>query len=1131
MVASSLIKKACQILSGRPSLVATDGDYTEVEFRVGRTENNAFKSDIKESDWDVLFQTFFVGKKAAHTASIDVQFHKRLRSDVLKAMDISPNQYNKIIRGGHKMKQSNKKPSNVKLLKTFITSKKNKTITPEMKNFSSWINDDNKTVEKNLKDIFDSDNTNTITTYTIKRNMENTTVDNIRLSHNLERDVPQDVLYQYKAHMDHYHNARVFRFKNRFSRSVEGWVRIDFTVVRMFTSEPSEQGFTFTNVGNTEYSVELEITNWNALMISDVEMKRRKNILGKLLMQLNSVNFKSDFVFDLKPWDATTLKKSDLYVLKTADYTVTDKADGVRCHMIAYGDKIHFINPNTKKKIIEPVANVNNLPVVVFDGEFLVEHSRFLIFDALIDTDRVNKKYWNDLRSLNLYNRLRRVLLYKDMFKGLKIKKKGKLVDLEIKMKRFYNIRAPTGGHEDIFDVAAKLWENKMKIFDYNLDGLIFTPIYAAYGDRSDKYKLFKWKPDLTIDVRVSYDQRYDFTVFHCLGTKETKARWSPVQLQWWKNQIDPEKWNELRDRGLLDQRKKILPNPMRINNDDKLVEEIMKSKKNLGVRDDYFNNKTKKMNKGYLLGHYGHPDIYAKNLDRMIIPKYDIIEYVYSPIIKNWFPLRFRTLDKPRPNGYRTISNNISAYLDNPTIEDFKQYSGQLHHNNIVDLYNNQNLIAGNIKRNKWRNYNNYCKTIMHEIARDSNEDGDHMHLDLGCGRLGDLNKWINNDYTHVVAVDKSAKNIKEAIVRLVKKGYIRIVDPTTKVCNGYMKKMEDGEKIYVMPIVGDCSAGIFNYDRMFNVDVLKANNEEALTLIQHSKEMLDVLRTRFINADNWRGFDTIGCNFSIHYFFGEKSDDEKVWRPTDLIKNFVENNIKKLLSPNGIVFGSFIDGDKLTQKMDVWSSPNDTIMYSYNKIFVNEGNVNQKNVHPFSWTENFNKIDTMVIYNEVWGGEASEPIITRNHLDKVFKSFQLERSKEHRLVNANFDDFYDLYMKHGRKNVQKDMQDPLSGVEKKENETNEDYAKRLKDIEDERVLKRTALSKTDRSLVNINSTFAYEFKAVEHNVIPTIPEDNALMSIPEQSVAAQINTQPATGIYQRPVVFVSGGMLDQES
>ena len=220
-----------------------------------------------------------------------------------------------------------------------------------------------------------------------------------------------------------------------------------------------------------------------------------------------------------------TMEKKDLPYLKKYEYTVTDKADGERLFLIFFNKMIYYYNPKTQEISYE-TENPTTLEDTVIDGEYLEKTNEFLAFDLLM----VNYK---DKRDRYLTERLKSLEeISKKYFPLIK--------DTTLKMKKFYT--------EDIFDNAKKIWEERKQRFDYNLDGLIFTPIKQIYTSDKQEVPVLKWKEALSIDVRVEYNNKENFTYFHH-GSKGLQSK--PWGMKPHRNLLNDEQYQEQFDKDI----------------------------------------------------------------------------------------------------------------------------------------------------------------------------------------------------------------------------------------------------------------------------------------------------------------------------------------------------------------------------------------------------------------------------------------------------------------------------------------------------------------------------------------------------------------------------------------------------
>lgn len=187
----------------------------------------------------------------------------------------------------------------------------------------------------------------------------------------------------------------------------------------------------------------------------------------------------------------------------------------------------------------------------------------------------------------------------------------------------------------NIFTNAYKIWNNRTKLFPYNLDGLIFTPIRGTY---LSNLPIYKWKNKHSIDVRILYNSQFNFTEFHPFAIEYKKRGSDKVINSYIDNKT-----------GMIYHRQRMNINnlnPDKIQSYKKL--NLISSRGDLGIY-------------GKLKG--------AENLRNMV----DIVEVEYDYDINKWVFLRTRP-DKQNPNAYKTILSVLEAISNNITIESLSK-------------------------------------------------------------------------------------------------------------------------------------------------------------------------------------------------------------------------------------------------------------------------------------------------------------------------------------------------------------------------------------------------------------------------------------------------------------------------
>lgn len=777
-------------------------------------------------------------------------------------------------------------------------------------NINDYNPDKNKTYEK--------------VEYMSKEKKNQNQKDYIRITHSLEKDLTDFVLNHKNSNSVHQGNKPfdIIRMKNRYVFDLDDNFKLDMTLVKTYTP-----GHLKLKQKEVEYIVELELKQVgdNDEMISNLK-KNINNIQGSYFDQL-------EYLMNLKPMNPQTLAKSDLVFLKKYKYSVTDKADGERTFLVFLKDEIKLINPKTKVQIAS-YENKTGLFNTILDGEYLEKTNEFLGFDILF-YGSPNKGY-RDVRENDLEKRLQfleRVINF--------YVRKQKDLPLLIKMKKFYF---------NIFDDAKQIWENRDKLFNYELDGLIFTPIKQSYTDSlSDIQKpVFKWKPKLSIDVRVEYNNREGFTYFHYNNKQGSTWNYRPrgIDQNLYKNIIN----KDIKHGRWQTTDQKIIQNLKEYN-----IGYVTKSKTGKDI---------------IYLGFEGYPNDYS-NINR-INTKYDIVEYEYDFKLNRWVAIRLRTFDKEDPNAYMTIKNIVEVILNYISLDDIVDLK-DMSIENIGLLYD---FTKDNIKRKNWRIFNNFVKLKLYtDVTKKINVN---YHLELACGKGGDLQKLEKNGYKNILAIDSSKNELYEKKgyeERLLRFGYVKE--------NYYYKK---GDIKFTL-IHGDISKSI----KDFECGLSDSENEKLQKYFEDLPE-------------DWKGFDSISIMFSIHYLFGKFNGDDKPW---DSDKNQLEglmNNLK-LLRKGGIIFGTYLNGFNMNKKvMDFFH--NGDLMYRIDHLHENK-----KEIKTYNDIWKNKKFDTILIENEVWGKDIKipEPKIDKNILNLSMNHFGLNSL----LIDNSFEQYYNDFIK----------------------------------------------------------------------------------------------------------------------
>ena len=618
------------------------------------------------------------------------------------------------------------------------------------------------------------------------------------------------------------------------------------------------------------------------------------------------------------------------------NYTVTDKADGDRHLMYINNEgKIYLINTIMNVIFTGAKTLVKESFNSLLDGE-LIYHDKagkFINLYAAFDIYYLNEK---DVRSLTfmlsktdndmeksryaLLNRLiqnlditsilepneklvEKPIEKKSGFKSFsdKIKKRVVSSPIRISCKRFYPENPET---DNIFSACDKIiTKQKNGLFEYETDGLIFTPAFMGVG--ADKVGVagplskitwdysFKWKPPQynTIDFLVT-------TMKTPSGGDVTKNIFEDGTSANSVVQISQYKIIELRCTFI--EKKHGFINPCQDIIDDKLPE--------------YTNQEDKSSNDAKPMIFYPtnpyDPDAGICNImlrkdnnntlqmfteEDEIFDDNTIVEFSYNFDREkgwNWVPLRVR-YDKTAEmlqgiknfgNAYHVANSNWQS-IHNPISEDMICSGANIPETSIdEDIYYNK--PSGEMKTEALKNFHNlYVKKML--IKSVSKKD--NTLIDYACGKAGDLSKWIAAKLSFVFGIDISKDNLENRL---------------DGACARYLKARKQNKHMPYALFVNGNSA--------FNIKNGSAMRDDKAALITKAifgkgtekSELIGkgIARQYGVGAE---GFDISSCQFALHYFF----------KNPETLQGFLKN-LAECTKLGGYFIGTAYDG-KLIYKL----------------------------------------------------------------------------------------------------------------------------------------------------------------------------------------------------------------------
>ena len=563
------------------------------------------------------------------------------------------------------------------------------------------------------------------------------------------------------------------------------------------------------------------------------------------------------------------------------NYTVTEKADGMRKLMYISGDgKIYLIDTNMNVQFTGAVTKDVDLMHSILDGEHILHNKKgdFINLYAAFDVYIVNKKdvrsnafippYSDDKDVAIILTKYRLPVLISIM-KNLNAKS---VINDSISPMRFTNKQFKADNpDQSIFQCCdAILYQEKQGLYEYEIDGLIFTP--ANYGVGSDRegdsgplFKTtwdysFKWKPAKynTIDFLVSTKKEQagtnDFigNVFQ----EGTNAN-SYEQLSQYKTLILRVGFDE-KKHGYINPCGDVINDKLPSLNEDRDNAETYKplpfyptnpydadaSICNVMLESDLTGNKT-------LITEEGE-----------VFDDETIVEFRYDLTREKkwrWVPLRVRydkTAEYKRGfkqygNAYHVANNNWHS-IHNPITEEMIR-TGLNIPDELGDDDVYYNRVSGTSNTEGLRDFHNLFVKRM--LINSVSKRGDTL-IDYAVGKGGDFPKWIFAKLSFVFGIDVAKGNIEN-----------RIDGACARYLN-YHKKFK------VMP-----SALFVNVTSSSNIRDGEAIYTEKSKMITKAifgegpkdkeKLGLGVYKQYGKAAD---GFNISSCQFALHYFFENK-------------------------------------------------------------------------------------------------------------------------------------------------------------------------------------------------------------------------------------------------------------------
>ncbi len=796
--------------------------------------------------------------------------------------------------------------------------------------------------------------------------------------------------------------SKMYRYINRISYTHPDYpLIIDFSIVKVkqANNNKSIQESDLFNVPEV-YEIEIELDNEKCLNggfnPDDLYSKVQKVITNVLcgiqntfypIKQSERTAILDDYTTLMKMKysqfcgpSSLTLQLEHLYKENIdnilTNYTVTDKADGIR--------KLLYITSTGKMFFITTNLEVQYCGLSITNPE---------IFDTLIDGEHIlydkNENFINVYAAFDCYVVKEESKVDLPLFKTNKDSAEGRYMELKkvvqtirtsssnpnlltVVCKKFNVVNEKTTIFEECNNLFKSIKHDEK--YNYNTDGLIFTPTNLAVGSKSPGdaappaqkmtwSKSFKWKPPEynTIDFLVTYPRDNANTYY--IENGETK-KYKIINLR----------------VGFSNKRHGHL-NPFKDVIDGKFKKD--------GNDEDYspalfyptnpYDSETHICHIPLIIDEYGNEQLFTENNE--IFSDNMIVEFKYmkaSEKYKGWVPLKVRydkTLDlrtsgKNFGNAYHVANSNWHS-IHRPVTEDILT-SGILLKPEDEDIYYNK------YKKSKttsgMRYFHNKIKAFLIEYA--SSFESTTL-LDMAVGKGGDIRKWYYNEkITFVLGIDISKDNIENKI---------------DGACKRYIEEQKSKpSKIQAIFLTGDLSKNIKNGEAYNNTQTIAISDG---IFGKGSKNIDAIGKVAFENYGTAaKGFNVVSCQFALHYFFKDKAT----------FKNFMINLVE-CTALNGLFIGTCYDGKTvfdLIKKENYTSYEGEELLLSIVKKYDQETYPNDSKCLGYAieiFQESINKPITEYLVNfeffirimENYGFVLEKPV-PNDHFDNPVDSFK---------------------------------------------------------------------------------------------------------------------------------------------
>jgi hypothetical protein len=626
---------------------------------------------------------------------------------------------------------------------------------------------------------------------------------------------------------------------------------------------------------------------------------------SKYNKQIQTKDFIGPSSFTLQMNNIAPVNSDSKIVNIRQNYTVTDKADGDRKILyINKKGKIYLLTTNMNIQFTGAQTNNSDLFNSILDGEHILHNKKgqYINLYAAFDIYIINNK---DVRSLSFTpsssdesSELHRLPLLVNFIQALNpvlFNSTNKSPPIRIENKQF-QISTP---QQTIFKGCNVIYEQiKDGLFEYETDGLIFTPMDKGVGSNS------KGEEPKSVKVTWDYSLKWkppEFNTVDFLITTKKSPNGEDIIGNIFQNGIDTTVDTQINQyktiilRVGFDVKKHGYVNPCA-----NIIEDNYPSNNDLDNGDTYkpvqffptnpYDNDAGVTNIMITTDNMSEKQMFTEANE--IIEDNMIVEFRYDLTRESkwrWVPLRvrydktadFRAGNKNYGNAYHVANSNWHS-IHNPITKRMlttgENISNELGED---DIYYNK--FDGVSKTRGLRDFHNlFVKNIMISSVT---KKGDTL-IDYAMGKGGDLPKWINANISFVFGLDISRDNLENKL------------DGACARYLNYKKKFKVLPN--VMFIQGNASQNIKKLKAQFS-DKGKQITDAVFGVASKNEKLLG--KGVFnIYGKGENGFNVSSIQFAMHYMFENNNS----------LQNFL-TNVSECTQIGGYFIGTCFNGKKI--------------------------------------------------------------------------------------------------------------------------------------------------------------------------------------------------------------------------